>query len=155
MAQYTPVPLNTHDEEKEASEVDKEINVRKQWADGWMGQRGSNICWRYSDDRRLKYLCLYGGWQGQSASYDSLRNWPDSSQRGAVSSPVLRWAGLFNRSCGQSKELCAARDMLLSLRLWYYAIHSVYWDGIVSFIYLLVRRMQTQTQNSIFLFFCN
>lgn len=35
MVQYTPVPLNTHDEEKEASEVDKERNVSSGQMDEW------------------------------------------------------------------------------------------------------------------------
>lgn len=110
----------------------------KQWADGWMGRRGSNICWRYSDDGRLKYLWLHGGWQDQSASYDSLRNWPDSSQRGAARSPLLWLAGLFKRS---HKKLSVVRGVPETHAGQDSAgIHAAHCDEII--VYLLAVKLQ-------------
>lgn len=88
MVQYTPVSLNTQDEEKEASEVDKEKNVSSgqmdEWGKGAQTSAGATV--------------MIGGWN-ISACMEAGR---------ANLLPMIHWeTGQIHHREGPSPRLCS------------------------------------------------
>lgn len=137
MKWYTPVSLNTLDEEKEAFEVDEERNVRNV-SNGQMDE------WSHRAKTSAGATVMIGAWnisacmEAGRANLLPMIHWETVQihhREGPSPRPCLDGPVCSTDHTDRAKR-CSSSETLL----WYSDFHTMYWDEIVSFIYLFVRR---------------